>query len=114
LNIKYAPSAVYVTADESQWTDGELPEGVNPDRRTDWAFDAYHIHPNFLFYTAYGWSLAARYWPVAEDRCEYEISLHVPRPASPSERIAMEQTLVHLFDVVLEDLGSGLIVATRR
>lgn len=106
LNIKFASSAVYVTADESQQADGELAEGVNPDRRGDWAFDEYLVHPNFSFYTAYGWVLAARYWPVAEDRCEYEISLHVPKPASASERIAMEQTLVHLFDVVLEDLST--------
>lgn len=106
LNIQYASSAVYVTAEADGQAESEKPVGVNPDRRPDWAFDEYLVHPNFSFYTAYGWVLAARYWPIAADKCEYEITLHMPRPTKPSERVAMEQTLVHLFDVVLEDLST--------
>lgn len=104
INAKYASSAVYVTA--SKKDDEVLPVGVNPDRRADWAFDEYLIHPNFGFYTSYGWSLGVRYWPVSAAKSVYEVTLYASEPVKPSQRIAIEQTVAHLFDVVLEDLST--------
>lgn len=104
INARYAPSAVYVTA--SKKSDEVLPVGVNPDRRADWAFDEYLIHPNFGFYTSYGWALGVRYWPVSAVKSVYEVTLYASEPTKPSQRIAMEQTVAHLFDVVLEDLST--------
>lgn len=105
LSVKYATSAVYVTATKED-DDAAQPAGVNPDRREDWAFDEYLIHPNFSFYTAYGWVIASRYWPIGPEKCIYDATLYTAGPVKPSQRVALEQTLAHLFDVVLEDMST--------
>ena len=106
VNVKYASTGVYVTADNSEEQFKNAPLGVNPDRRKDYAFDSCLVHPNFSFYTSYGWVLAARYWPVEAEKSVYEITLYMPPAATPSQRVAMEQSVAHTFDVVLEDLST--------
>ena len=106
VNIKYANSGIYVTSENSEEQFATTPKGVNPDKRKDYAFDISLVHPNFSFYTAYGWVLAARYWPVSAEKSIYEATLYMPPALKPSQRVAMEQSIAHLFDVVLEDAST--------
>ena len=50
--------------------------------------------------------MGVRYWPVSAVKSVYEVTLYASEPTKPSQRIAMEQTVAHLFDVVLEDLST--------
>jgi len=104
LNVRFAQAATYAPAGTRG--DVALPPGVNPDRRTDWAFDETTIFPNFHFYTANGWALVVRYWPVDTEKCVYESTLYMAEPENAAQRVAIEQTAVMLFDVTLEDLST--------
>lgn len=106
LNIQYAPAATYVPKHGDVSRRATLPPGVNPGGSETWAFDIHQIFPNFSYYTANGWILCQRYWPLAVDRCRYETTLYAVPPATAAQRVAMEQTIVMLWDVVLEDLST--------
>jgi len=106
LNIQYSAAATYVPKHSDEKGLAKLPPGVNPSQSDTWAFDVHQIFPNFSYYTANGWILCQRYWPISVDRCRYETTLYTVPPKTAAERVAMEQTIIMLWDVVLEDLST--------
>jgi len=106
LNVQYSAAATYVPKHSDEDARATLPEGVNPSKSETWAFDIHQVFPNFSYYTANGWILCSRYWPITVDTCRYETTLYAVPPRTVAERVAMEQTIVMLWDVVLEDLST--------
>lgn len=84
----------------------ELPAGINPERRPDWAFDETVVYPNMSWYTAEGWALVQYYWPLDVSHTAYEQHFYSYPPATAAQLIGLEHTKAMLFDVALEDLST--------
>ena len=84
-----------------------LPKGVNPTGYPNWSFDGLAVFPNCLIYVSQGTYLTHIFWPLAEDRCRWEIRTYAPPAQNMAQRFAQEYGKCSFRDTLLED-GSTL------
>jgi len=84
-----------------------FPAGVNPTGYPNWSFDGISIFPNCLIYVSQGTYLTHLFWPLAEDRCRWEIRTYAPPADTLAGRFAQEYGKCTFRDTLLED-GSTL------
>ncbi len=101
LAFKHGPTAVQGTAAKDP-----LPEGVNPSRSPNWAFDENVIFPNFFIAPANGWYFSYNFWPEAVDRTSWEVKLYMNPAKSAGESISQEFSKVLFRDLLREDLST--------
>lgn len=83
-----------------------LPVGVNPERRTNWAFDNANVFPNFWMFIGMGWYFTYNFWPLDVERTLYEVNYYAPSAPNASVRIGQEYARVLLRDSLREDLST--------
>ncbi len=84
-----------------------FPKGVNPSAYPNWSFDGLAVFPNCLIYVSQGTYLTHIFWPLAEDRCRWEIRTYAPPAENMAQRFAQEYGKCSFRDTLLED-GSTL------
>lgn len=84
-----------------------FPHGVNPSGYPHWSFDGLAVFPNCLIYVSQGTYLTHIFWPLAEDRCLWEIRTYAPAAQNMAQRFAQEYGKCSFRDTLLED-GSTL------
>jgi phenylpropionate dioxygenase-like ring-hydroxylating dioxygenase large terminal subunit len=84
-----------------------FPPGVNRTGYPNWSFDGLAVFPNCLIYVSRGTFLTHIFWPIAEDRCRWEITTYSPAAESLAGRFALEYGKCFFRDTLLED-GSTL------
>ncbi len=84
-----------------------MPPGVNPTGTPHWSFDGLALFPNCLIYVSNGTYLTHIFWPLAEDRCRWEIRSYAPPPPTLAGKFAQEYGKCSFRDTLLED-GSTL------
>ncbi|MFT4560450.1 MAG: phenylpropionate dioxygenase-like ring-hydroxylating dioxygenase large terminal subunit [Gammaproteobacteria bacterium] len=84
-----------------------FPPGVNPTDAENWSFDGISLFPNCLLYVSNATYLTHTFWPLAEDRCRWEIRTYSPRAANLAGRFSQEYGKCFFRDTLLED-GSTL------
>jgi Rieske 2Fe-2S family protein len=82
----------------------EMPVGVNPTRDPCWSNDVDIIFPSVTLDPFANFYLELHWWPVAVDRCRFEIRHCVRPPVSHSQRWVHEVANATLHAGVLEDL----------
>lgn len=80
-----------------------LPPHVNPDKRTDFAFEMPVIFPFFMVAIGEGVYFTHVFYPVDKDNCVWEGAQYIRRPKSWRERFAAEHGQVLQRDAWLED-----------
>lgn len=85
----------------------EMPQGVNSTRAPNWSFDGIALFPNCLIYVSKGTYLTHIFWPLAEDRCRWEICTYAPPARTLAGKFAQEYGKCSFRDTLLED-GSTL------
>jgi phenylpropionate dioxygenase-like ring-hydroxylating dioxygenase large terminal subunit len=83
-----------------------LPKGLNPEARSDWAFDAYLIFPNIELTISKDSYLTFQYWPVAPGKTFFETVLYAEAPKSAGKRVVDEYMNATMRDVTREDLST--------
>lgn len=80
--------------------------GVRMDQRIG-DFDWYLIFPNMALLLFGGgtadWYVTYNFWPLAVDRCLWEMRYYMSPAASVSQRLAQEWTIMALRDTLMED-----------
>lgn len=84
-----------------------FPPGVNPTGAENWSFDGLSIFPNCLIYVSNATYLTHIFWPLAEDKCRWEIRTYSPAAKNLAGRFAQEYGKCFFRDTLLED-GSTL------
>lgn len=84
-----------------------MPKGVNPTGTANWSFDGIALFPNCLIYVSNGTYLTHIFWPLAEDRCRWEIRSYAPPARTLAGKFAQEYGKCSFRDTLLED-GSTL------
>lgn len=84
-----------------------FPPGVNPTGYPHWSFDGIQVFPNCLIYVSNGTYLTHIFWPLAVDRCRWEIRNYAPPANNLAGRFAREYGKCSFRDTLLED-GSTL------
>ena len=84
-----------------------FPKGVNPTGYPNWSFDGIALFPNCLIYVSQGTYLTHIFWPLAEDRCRWEIRTYSPPAKNLAGRFSQEYGKCFFRDTLLED-GSTL------
>jgi len=84
-----------------------MPKGVNPTGSASWSFDGLSLFPNCLIYVSNGTYLTHIFWPLAEDRCRWEIHSYAPPARTLAGKFAKEYGKCSFRDTLLED-GSTL------
>jgi phenylpropionate dioxygenase-like ring-hydroxylating dioxygenase large terminal subunit len=83
-----------------------LPPGVNPEKNPLWIFDLAVLFPNLELVTANGWYGMMLYWPLAEDKTQFEMRQFVYKPEIAGDIISQEYMLAHQRDVIREDYST--------
>lgn len=88
-------------------SDGTFPPGVNPTGYPHWSFDGIQVFPNCLIYVSKGTYLTHIFWPLAVDKCRWEVRNYAAPAANLAGRFAREYGKCSFRDTLLED-GSTL------
>jgi glycine betaine catabolism A len=102
IAINFGPSTFLVSNDRSK----SLPEGVNPTRDPNWAFDIFVIFPNFMCLTGDGWYWPIEFWPLDSQHTLISQRIYHFKPANAGERISQEFMRTRSRDIVREDLNT--------
>lgn len=112
-NPDHCPSPVETVAQQfgssvvnRTFTMDDLPPGVNPERRREWALDTFMVFPNFSMFVLNGTYLTHQFWPIAPDRTLWEVSTYFPTARTAGQRFSQEYGKVLLRDVLLEDAST--------
>ena len=112
-NPDWQPTAVETLAGRfgnvvlQQVNSDSFPPGVNPTGYPNWSFDGLSLFPNCLIYVSKGTYLTHIFWPIAEDKCRWEIRTYAPPAENLAGRFAQEYGKCFFRDTLLED-GSTL------
>ena len=83
-----------------------MPPGVNPSRHKNWAFDVVQFFPNMLLLFGNSWYVEMHFWPLDENRCNAELSVHHYKAKTLGEKLSQEWSLSRGRSVILEDLNT--------
>ena len=83
----------------------DLPQ-LNPTGSPRWYSDLNYVFPHFHFVAFPGFYLQNTFWPVAVDRCVFEMHLNMIPPTTPIERWAQEAGRTQLHAGILEDMST--------
>jgi phenylpropionate dioxygenase-like ring-hydroxylating dioxygenase large terminal subunit len=86
-----------------QKSSGAGPRNVNPTRDPRWSIDGNAIFPNCLLYVAERTYLTHTFWPLAENRCIWEVRFFYPKAKTLARRFSQEYAKVILRDINMED-----------
>ena len=85
----------------------ELPPGLNPARHKAWGADSFVLFPNFMILIwEPQWYLTYHYWPTAENRHLFEVSLYFVPPKNVTERLRLEMSVVSTKEYALQDANT--------
>ncbi len=85
---------------------------VNPVRSGSWSMDVNHLFPHTHIDCGPGGFWTHQFWPVAPNRCHYEVRFYVPKAESAHERFQQELYIGRVVEIVLEDLSN--VARTQR
>ena len=101
MAVKYAGGTnVYAYSDAGQ----RKASGVNRTNSPEWSFDLNVVFPHVQLIISDGFILLQHYWPVAVDETYWELRQYLPKSKSVAGRIAQQNSLAALRDVIREDL----------
>jgi phenylpropionate dioxygenase-like ring-hydroxylating dioxygenase large terminal subunit len=83
-----------------------LPEGMNPSKAPNWAFDINVMFPDFYLSMRPTYYMAYNFRPVAADKTRFEARVYYPKADKPSGRFYQEYMKVVLRDVASEDFAT--------
>jgi phenylpropionate dioxygenase-like ring-hydroxylating dioxygenase large terminal subunit len=83
-----------------------LPEGVNPSKINDWAFDVVELFPNFVMLTGANWHLNLFYWPIDAGRTIVQMDTYARRATTAGERLAQGYFKTRGREVFREDINT--------
>jgi phenylpropionate dioxygenase-like ring-hydroxylating dioxygenase large terminal subunit len=89
--------------------DGDLkgmPEGINPGRANNWAFDVVQFFPNTIMIYGNHWHLEMTFWPIDADTTLIYGANHMYKAKNLGERLSQEFALSRARIVVREDLST--------
>jgi len=121
-SCEYNPNATSLPTEEvMQRVDNALTDVRVKQRISD--FDWYLIFPNMALLLFNGVSgdffMTYNFWPVAVDKCVWEMRYHFPIAENVGQRLAQEWTICRLRDTLMEDafqhekIQSGLAARAR-
>lgn len=83
-----------------------LPPLINPDRRSDFAFELSVIFPNTLLHISEGIWFTHQFWPIAHNRTLWEGRYYVKAPQTNAQRWAIEHAMTLQRNAWLEDTAT--------
>lgn len=83
-----------------------LPPTINPDKRSDFAFELSVLFPNTLLHISEGIWFTHQFWPLAHNRTLWEGRYYVKAPKTNSERWAIEHAMILQRNAWLEDTAT--------
>ena len=83
-----------------------LPPTINPDKRSDFAFELCVLFPNLLLHISEDIWFTHQFWPVAHNRTRWEGRYYLPQPKTNAERWAQEFAQVLQRNAWLEDTAT--------
>lgn len=83
-----------------------LPPTINPDRRSDFAFELSVTFPNLLLHVSEGIWFTHQFWPIAHNKTLWEGKYYVQAPGTYSERWALEHAMTLQRNAWLEDTAT--------
>jgi len=86
--------------------ESRLPPTINPDRRSDFAFELSVLFPNTLVHVSDGIWFTHQFWPVAHNQTLWEGRYYVQTPQTHSARWALEQAIILQRNAWLEDTAT--------
>lgn len=90
----------------SQRGESMLPKTINPDHRSDFAFELSVIFPNTLLHVSEGIWFTHQFWPLAHNRTLWEGRYYVKAPTTNAERWAIEHAMTLQRNAWLEDTAT--------
>lgn len=83
-----------------------LPPSINPDKRSDFAFELSVLFPNTLLHVSEGIWFTHQFWPLAYNRTLWEGRYYVKAPKTNAERWAIEHAMTLQRNAWLEDTAT--------
>lgn len=83
-----------------------LPSLINPDHRSDFAFELSVLFPNTLLHVSEGIWFTHQFWPLAHNRTLWEGRYYVKAPTSNAQRWAIEHAMTLQRNAWLEDTAT--------
>lgn len=90
----------------SQRAETMLPKPINPDHRSDFAFELSVIFPNTLLHISEGIWFTHQFWPIAYNRTLWEGRYYVRAPKTNAQRWAIEHAMTLQRNAWLEDTAT--------
>jgi len=83
-----------------------LPPLINPDGRSDFAFELSVIFPNTLLHISEGIWFTHQFWPISHNRTLWEGRYYVKAPTTNAQRWAIEHAMTLQRNAWLEDTAT--------
>ncbi len=83
-----------------------LPEGVNPSKFPDWAFDVCELFPNFVMLNGHHWNMNIYYWPIDAGSTIVHMDIFARKAKNAGEKLSQGYFAARGREVFREDINT--------